>query len=698
MRKINFLAPLDKYGVAPSINWKGRVKTFSFCGIFATFLILASVITFAVLFSSDMVHKTNPAQTQSVLYGGLKKETRVIDDNVFKIGFGLVDLDTDVYYQDETIYSAAADLVVYSPDTGYVRTPIDLETCSTDSDDDLYMAYCFAKTQTHLSSIYLAQGDFATVEITLDRCLTSTATVTCASTADMEDKIFYSYFNTAYSVWSVDPSNYKQPVSRDLKDEWYDTPGPDSSKKLSIELMAIEFSSDEGWVTKSNKAEEIVTYERSQIDFIDSGYEDTIFFFNLRMSGNKASYSRQYQKIQSVLAQISGTMGLITIVIGLVAVPYARNYMYGLLINEAFRIVEKGESKRSAKRRSQAKQNMIQKAQNKDKNTEDAQSQRKENSITTKAMQEHQFEKLNIDVASPPILIGSPNSSHIVPNPRRLHESRLVQVSQGSRRQMSTESGFQVLLSPQIDIVSEGSPKNPVYLINDSPKPKIPQDLEFRLTLSEAKAEESTSNIYQAIQECDQSPISNEGTPESAQNSKDQAQVKKAEIDAKEHLEQNNEDENGSGKTNTIGMGKPRQRSTPFRQWLTSKLKSSTRSKAFAKGKSEILKNVDVFSIIRRFQEIDNLKACLLTEHQRVIFDNIAKPSLVINSDRNPKDANFVTVEGWDESYQGDKDKLCKAYKSLVKLEKKTEIDRQILELFENGLDDDEFDELEALF
>ena len=104
------------------------------------------------------------------------------------------------------------------------------------------MGYCFAKKQTHLSHIYLGKGDSARVELSVSRCSSGT----CATSTDIENKLFNSIFTTMYSVWSVDPTNYQEPVSQDINDEWYDIPGNGKTKKLSIELMAIELNSDDG--------------------------------------------------------------------------------------------------------------------------------------------------------------------------------------------------------------------------------------------------------------------------------------------------------------------------------------------------------------------------------------------------------------------------------------------------------------------
>ena len=675
MQRFSALAPLDKYGVSPSINWKGRPKTFSLCGIFATFLILVCVVIFAVLFSSDMVHKTNPTQTQSILYGGLNKETRLIEDDIFTTAFGVMDSENYTYYQDPTIYSVTANLIVTDPNLGEVSTPIDLESCSNDPDDAMYQGYCFAKTQSRLSGIYLGKDNIARVEISFDRCSAETVGVTCAADAETEDKLFNSIWTTMYSVWSIDPSNYEEPVSQDINDEWYDIPDTGKTKKLSVNLMAIEFNSDNGWAIKSNKIQKAVTYESSQIDFIDPGYGNTFFFLTLRMSGNKASYSRTYQKIQSVLAQISGTMGLVTIVIGLVAVPYAQSNMHELLINEAYKIVEKEKASKSPKRRRKVKQNMMKRIQ--------------DNS-----------NKLEEKPAS---------------NPKRPQEIQLIKISEAGKK--ASEAKYESPVSRNFDgIDTYGNlDSSPSRFLEDYSAIRVSPNSRVKSALLGPKVEASPSNLYLAHKgDADPTGPMDFKSSKFEENIIDQPNseirletigeekaimnpTEKIELNTKDDLEEDDQEANESKKGTTTPIVRHKPESTTFKEWFISNFKPSGRSKALNRGKSEVLQHVDVFSIIRRFQEIDNLKACLLNEHQRVLFDNIAKPSLVINSHLSTKDPNFITVEGWDESYRGDKNRLCEAYKKVVSQAGRTELDRQVLELFENGLDDDEFEEMGSL-
>ena len=42
----------------------------------------------------------------------------------------------------------------------------------------------------------------------------------------------------------------------------------------------------------------------------------------------------------------------------------------------------------------------------------------------------------------------------------------------------------------------------------------------------------------------------------------------------------------------------------------------------------------------------DSKRSTILTKHQRVVFGNISKPSLVVNQGVDPKDEDFITNKG----------------------------------------------------
>ena len=350
MKKLSFLAPLDQFGVAPNINWKGNPKTHSLCGLCSTFLVIVLIIVIAVLFSSNMVHKKNPTQTQSTFYGGLGKETRAINDATFKVAFGLMNMTTFKYFTDPSIYTISASLNIGNDEGSRKAIPINIETCSNDPSDLYYQATCFSKNQTHIDHLYISDANIASIEVTFKKCSSLTSNVTCASTNDINTKLSGSTWNIAYSVWSIDPTNYERPISMESKDERYAI-SLTSCKKLRFNLLAVEFTSDNGWLIPATTIRNMITYENSQMDYFTDNYGDAFFIMNLQMSGNRVFYGREYEKIQDVLAQITGTMSLITLIVGVLALPYAKTKMYELLVNEAYNIVLKNQIRRPLNRK-----------------------------------------------------------------------------------------------------------------------------------------------------------------------------------------------------------------------------------------------------------------------------------------------------------------------------------------------------------
>ena len=145
-----------------------------------------------------------------------------------------------------------------------------MEPCSSDSRDSLYNAYCFTEKQGNIDQLYLGISTVARIEVTFLKCNSLTSTVPCMSSNDISAKLIASRYKTTYSVWSINPKNYTMPVHIESNDGWFDIP-PTDTKRIQMGLMAVEFTSDDGWVTSSTKTKQMVSYESSQMDYITPG-------------------------------------------------------------------------------------------------------------------------------------------------------------------------------------------------------------------------------------------------------------------------------------------------------------------------------------------------------------------------------------------------------------------------------------------
>ena len=117
-----------------------------------------------------------------------------------------------------------------------------------------------------------------------------------------------------------------------------------------------------------------------------------------------------------------------------------------------------------------------------------------------------------------------------------------------------------------------------------------------------------------------------------------------------------------------------------FTKWIASLVKPTPISNTMMKGKLEIEKELDFLNMIKKFREFDRLKSLVLTNDQRILFDNLPGPSAEILDKGNPSDPN--PVRDWYCSFEGEKDSE-KAYLRIKNSEQKGEVDEKLLYWYE---------------
>ena len=188
-----------------------------------------------------------------------------------------------------------------------------------------------------MNDIYLQSSFNQYIEIDYLRCINGTSSYVCASTEVIDQTLYGSVCKTYYSAWAIDPNNYDAPMEKVVKNNW----SPllkQYSKTLSLLLIEVLFSSDDGWLTTSERKIEVLNPDSLYIDMNEIAPSIVFFTAIVQMGGNTMVYKRHYDKIQDVLARVSGTMGIIMIVLGILAIPYARTKMFEPLVNEIFDI------------------------------------------------------------------------------------------------------------------------------------------------------------------------------------------------------------------------------------------------------------------------------------------------------------------------------------------------------------------------
>jgi len=105
------------------------------------------------------------------------------------------------------------------------------------------------------------------------------------------------------------------------------------------------------------------------------------------------------------------------------------------------------------------------------------------------------------------------------------------------------------------------------------------------------------------------------------------------------------------------------------------------------KGMKDISERLDIFNIMRKFREIDKLKALLLEDDQLVLFNGIPKAEMKIDesdeikkhgSPNNKLLKSTIFVES-----KGKKDQIVTSYFNIQSKPKKSKIDRKLVQVYE---------------
>ena len=131
-----------------------------------TFVVLAITIILAVLFSSDMVHKTNPIQSQTTIYDQDSQISYLINRRTFVIGIGVYgdygSGDDEFEFLNEDYYSVEILLIGGDSDV-----ELKWEYCSDDPDDYLYKRICISDEQPDIEALSLTMDSSVYIQIYL---------------------------------------------------------------------------------------------------------------------------------------------------------------------------------------------------------------------------------------------------------------------------------------------------------------------------------------------------------------------------------------------------------------------------------------------------------------------------------------------------------------------------------------------------
>jgi hypothetical protein len=313
------LKNLDYYSIKPSLILGKKDSYKSPCGGAVSALIFMVIAYIFYDFSKNMIGKLNPQIKSSLNF---HEEEPSVDLKDFNMALFLYNREQNRYINDSTIaYFEARIITNFAREDGAIDEKdyeLDLEPCNLSNIPYSYLheglkrngfrlSTCIKKEQKHEERIQGGWGEveFDYLSIELKRCRgVSPEGLPCQRNEDIE----YTMRNSIVGVNVLDSilhlENYKEPLKKVIKSIHTFTSNS-IHKEYNVELSIGVVETDAGILFSQSKEESFlkVTGERELTKLVNEVESGAIASFNFVMTNVEYRYSRQYDKLQDVLAQ-----------------------------------------------------------------------------------------------------------------------------------------------------------------------------------------------------------------------------------------------------------------------------------------------------------------------------------------------------------------------------------------------------------
>ena len=313
------LKSIDYYSIKPNLLLGKKESFQSPCGGAVTAMIFSIIAYIFYDFSKNMIGKSNPMIKSSLNF---HDEEPAVDLKDFDISLFLYNRAQNRYINDSTIaYFEAKIITNFAREDGAVDEkdyPLDLEPCDLSTVKHTYLleslkrngyrrSTCVKKEQKHEERIEGGWGEieFDYLSIELKRCKgISPEGLPCQSNEDIE----YTLRNSIAGANILDSilhlENFKEPLKKVVKSLHTFTSNT-IHKEYLVELSLGAVETDAGILFSTKTEEQFlkVTGEKEITKMINEVENEAVAVFNFFITNVEHRYSREYDKLQDVLAQ-----------------------------------------------------------------------------------------------------------------------------------------------------------------------------------------------------------------------------------------------------------------------------------------------------------------------------------------------------------------------------------------------------------
>ena len=354
---IHYFLILDSFGVGINFYLEGYKDYRSQLGGFITLVIYVITIICGIIFSKNLLQRVNPSvSTTSANYPNPEKI--LYPNNTFFILGITVD---SLPFINESIYRPIAYInTKVNGSEELMRQNISVDLCNKVLNEDykyydvikhlnLSNFYCIDLNQNNKSGInndelyineFWGNDGFRMLQIKIFNCSAVADDISQCADNDVIKEKLSSPIISYYTLKNyIDTNNYKNPFVRGLQETFYYV----SYKKFisaTQYLKHVQIHSDKGFLFSEEEINADHTID-SLIEYSETDQEDgKIFTISIQLTNKIDIYTRTYNKLQDLGAEIGAVYGALHMVLAIIFQFYNNSKLFCDIINNFFLIKE----------------------------------------------------------------------------------------------------------------------------------------------------------------------------------------------------------------------------------------------------------------------------------------------------------------------------------------------------------------------
>ena len=316
-----FLHAFDLFAISPGSRFtfrKSKLYT-SLIGKFASTIIYALTLTAVYYFSRGFMNKTQGQITTSEILTP-NPEAFPLNKDTFFFAFALQNSSNNfLAFIDEQIYTIEARLRIKESNNFTIKS-IQIGECNVSdypSNPDLnqyFMSnsldgyYCI-KNWTELEMVgYWDSMFFKELQFYVRPCRNATGGTICKDQKYIDDAFKDGYFGSFLSSGVVDPGNYENPIQYSPMN-FYTRISLKTYVFIEMSMQHNEIQTDSGSLLDDISIQKGISKTTERLD-----PQDMVFELLIRLDRIKKVFTRKYDKIQDVLANVGGVYNFLMVV------------------------------------------------------------------------------------------------------------------------------------------------------------------------------------------------------------------------------------------------------------------------------------------------------------------------------------------------------------------------------------------------